>query len=403
MKRFNGRYSFPGILAIIALATVVMAAVVIALARPRQVAQERGALPTPLPPTATASPTTSPTATPLPTPTPTVTATPLPQAIIHTIEMGDSLLALAIEYGTTVEAIMEANNLEDQEMIWIGQELVIPLPTATPLSAEAGPKGTATPEQVVHVVKRGDSLLSIAIEYDVSVEAIMEANDLEYQEMIWVGQELVIPTPTYVLTPTLVPPEATSEPEATATPEQVVHVVGEGDSLLSIAIQYGITVHAIMVANDLTDPEFVRIGQRLIIPSPTPTPQPTATPLPTSTPTPGPPYPAPSLLYPPEGHAFRGPTARVVLNWTSVGILADDEWYVLRLRHPGDGELQTTSIWTKATSFRLPTDLYPPPAAKSHLFKWDVTMVRQMGERPDGTREGEALSPMSTTRRFYWY
>jgi LysM repeat protein len=59
-----------------------------------------------------------------------------------------------------------------------------PLPTAT---------ATATPTPVVHVVQKGDNLLAIAYQYDVSVQTLIEANEIENPRALQVGQELIIP------------------------------------------------------------------------------------------------------------------------------------------------------------------------------------------------------------------
>ena len=57
---------------------------------------------------------------------PEPTATPTP--VTHTVRAGDTLFALALRYGTTVEAIQAANNLGSSVALSIGQELVIPVP-----------------------------------------------------------------------------------------------------------------------------------------------------------------------------------------------------------------------------------------------------------------------------------
>jgi LysM repeat protein len=101
----------------------------------------------------------------------------------------------------------------------------------------------------------------------------------------------VPPTRTRTRTLTPVPPTPTK-------PTPVTYVVKFGDTLSGIAAQYGISVEALMIANNLTDREFIREDQILIIPKGTPTPlvMPTATmrpaapvtrlPVPTSTPQP---------------------------------------------------------------------------------------------------------------------
>ncbi len=83
--------------------------------------------PTPIP-IPTITPLARVTIAPLPSPGPTVTLSPTPTSapLIHMVKSGDSLATLSEQYQTSVEAIMQANNLTDPHMIKIGQELVIP-------------------------------------------------------------------------------------------------------------------------------------------------------------------------------------------------------------------------------------------------------------------------------------
>lgn len=71
--------------------------------------------------------------------------------------------------------------------------LMLTLPTSAPLATEGPPP---TPTLTVHVVQSGDTLGSIAVQYDVSVEELMQANGLTDPNVLNVGQTLIIPTPT---------------------------------------------------------------------------------------------------------------------------------------------------------------------------------------------------------------
>lgn len=89
-------------------------------------------------PTATQSPTALPVATSTDTPTqlpPSPTVTPTVEIVSHTVAGGENLLSIAQQYNTTVEAIVEANDIANPDLIFIGQELIIPVslePTPTP-------------------------------------------------------------------------------------------------------------------------------------------------------------------------------------------------------------------------------------------------------------------------------
>jgi putative chitinase len=66
---------------------------------------------------------------------------PTPTVTIYVVQVGDVLGTIAKKFGTTVEAIAEANGITDQNLIRIGQELVIPPagPTPLPLEPTAAP------------------------------------------------------------------------------------------------------------------------------------------------------------------------------------------------------------------------------------------------------------------------
>jgi LysM repeat protein len=74
-------------------------------------------------------------------------------------------------------------------------------------------------------------------------------------------------TPTIHPTATapLTPPAATATPGLTSAP--IVHVVQEGETLLSIAFDYGVNLQALQTVNGIENPQLLQVGQRLIIPT----------------------------------------------------------------------------------------------------------------------------------------
>ena len=85
-------------------------------------------------PATTPSPTVEPTPSPTlaPTPEPTPTPTPAPTPITYVVKANETLTTIAERFGVTVAALRRANNIDDPNLIRVGQRLTIPPPTATP-------------------------------------------------------------------------------------------------------------------------------------------------------------------------------------------------------------------------------------------------------------------------------
>lgn len=117
---------------------------------------------------------------------------------------------------------------------------------------------SATPfvdDENVHVAAWGETLSSISRRYGVTVNALVEANDIDDPDFVRVGQRLIVPTDS--------PPSPSS---SQGSEEPIVHVVGPGETLSSIARSYGTTVWAIAVENNLANPSLILTNQTLLIP-----------------------------------------------------------------------------------------------------------------------------------------
>lgn len=95
----------------------------------------------------------------------------------YIVKSGDSLWKIANRFNTTVDAIVNLNNL-NTNLLQIGQELKIPT--------------SGTSNNRVYVVKSGDSLWKIANLYNTTVDAIKNLNSLT-SNTLQIGQELLIP------------------------------------------------------------------------------------------------------------------------------------------------------------------------------------------------------------------
>lgn len=110
-----------------------------------------------------------------------------------------------------------------------------------------------------YVVRPGDTLSGIASRTGVSVGDLARTNGITDPNRVFAGQTLTLPGTGGAATPTA--------PAATAPAPGRTHVVAAGETLSSIAGKYGTTVRAIVDANGITDPNHVRIGTRLQIPT----------------------------------------------------------------------------------------------------------------------------------------
>ncbi len=127
----------------------------------------------------------------------------------------------------------------------VGVILVLSILVVTTVAQPAYAEGN------VHVVRRGETLSSIAARYGTTVQSIVSANGLPNANVIYVGQRLTIPSGTGS--------GATSVAGGTYT-------VRRGDTLASIARRAGTTINALVQANGLGNANIIYAGQRLVIP-----------------------------------------------------------------------------------------------------------------------------------------
>ena len=157
----------------------------------------------------------------LPTPTP-VALTPTATPNLYRIRAGDTLFELALDNDISLETLLAANGLTEDDVYTIqpGDDIIIPDPNA-PLepTATATPTPTLAPEGVTYTVRAGDTLMAIGIRFGVNIQRILDANGLTLTQArsLRPGQELIIPgaadataTPQpAATTPAIAPPTAT--------------------------------------------------------------------------------------------------------------------------------------------------------------------------------------------------
>jgi LysM repeat protein len=117
------------------------------------------------------------------------------------------------------------------------------------------PAYAAPDERAVHIVRRGETLYSIARSYGVNTWTLARANGIANPNRIYAGERLVIPTGQ----------GGRTHPGGWALLGRI-HIVQPSENLYRIALNYGVSRRAIARANGIANPDTIYVGQHLVIP-----------------------------------------------------------------------------------------------------------------------------------------
>ncbi|WP_143875296.1 muramidase family protein, partial [Oenococcus oeni] len=183
----------------------------------------------------------------------------------YTVSSGDTLTSIAKAYGTTVSAIATANNISMSHFNNVGRGLTIVCSTSTSTLTSSTSSSSTSSSSKSYTVASGDTLTSIAKAYGTTVSAIATANNISNPDYIYVGEVLTIGSSTSTSTST----SSTSSSSTSSSSKS--YTVASGDTLTSIAKAYGTTVSAIATANNISNPDYIYVGEVLTIGSSTST------------------------------------------------------------------------------------------------------------------------------------
>lgn len=158
------------------------------------------------------------------------------------MQRGDTLWNIAKKINTNVNEIKRLNNLKSN-VLYVGQTLRVP------------EYYKAEDTNISYVVKRGDSLYSIARQYGVNVNDLMKVNNLT-SDLLSIGQIINIPSSTTIVTPS----------EDDIINEENTYVVKNGDTLWSISRIFNVSIDDIKNKNNLTS-DILTVGSVLTIPT----------------------------------------------------------------------------------------------------------------------------------------
>jgi lysozyme len=159
---------------------------------------------------------------------------------IHVVQPGETLQRIATFYGTTWQAIANANNIINPNHIFVGQRLIIP-------------SGVPAQPTRTYTVQRGDTLRNIAVRFGTTWQTLAQINNLSNPNRIFVGQVLLLPG---VGGPIVSPPPVVGGR----------YIVQPGDTLYRIGARFGVNIWDIARANGILNLNRIFTGQSLIIP-----------------------------------------------------------------------------------------------------------------------------------------
>ena len=167
--------------------------------------------------------------------------------IYYTVQAGDTLSSIAQKYDTTVHEIAVINSISNPNLIYVGQVLKI-------YPGNRVIKKRRKIFTTTYIVQSGDTLTSIAMKFDTTVQALEGLNDLPNPNLIYVGEVLKIPT------------DSRGNTAAPSTRQYMItYIVQNGDTLSSIAAKFNTTVQSIVSINNISNPNLIYTGQILKI------------------------------------------------------------------------------------------------------------------------------------------
>ncbi len=173
--------------------------------------------------------------------------------ILHTVEKGQSLYSIASMYNVSQTDIIKLNPGSDRK-IYVGHTLRIPL------------KKDGTAAETYHTIEKGETLYRLSVRYNVTAQALCDANPGLSADNFRTGQVIRIPAPDKK-------PQPTPEQKPTVQSEQPrckdMHKVKRRETVFSISRKYGITEDQLVAANpELKGQKKIKRGSWLCIPYP---------------------------------------------------------------------------------------------------------------------------------------
>ncbi len=183
---------------------------------------------------------------------------------IHTLESNETIYQISQKYNIPIEILLNSNSIRDPNHLPIGKKIRIPEEPQVPIKNVR--------QSVQHVVVKGDTLYSIAQQYNTDVKTLEDLNGLSNASII---------SPGTVLTIESQPPfsedmgssaqahtrqtNSADKPYAYASAATETYIVAKGDTLYAIAEKYKTSIQYLQNLNKLSNTDIIKPGHTLIV------------------------------------------------------------------------------------------------------------------------------------------
>lgn len=200
---------------------------------------------------------------------------PIPSGTPYTVQRGDSLWSISQKFNVPFVVLMEANGMNRETRLRVGQEIRIPEGyERSTVAKTSAPAATAAPAENTrsYTVRAGDTLSGIALRHRATVSEIRRLNGLQ-GDLIRVGQTLQVPdrgppAAAPVARTTQVAPVPSADVGTAAegfdlSRYTATHRVSEGENIAMIARRYGMASRELMAVNNIDNPRNLPVGATL--------------------------------------------------------------------------------------------------------------------------------------------
>jgi LysM repeat protein len=183
----------------------------------------------------------------------------------YRVASGDTVSSIAGRYGLSTASVLALNGLGWKSTIFPGQVLKLVGGAAAAVPAPAPAPAPAAPATGRYTIVKGDTVSRIASRFGISTQAVLTANGLSASSIIYPGQSLAIPGAS-AAPPTATPVVSVKPPAAAPVVAGGSYKIVTGDTLSKIAAKVGVSVQALLTANNLSISSVIYAGRTLVVP-----------------------------------------------------------------------------------------------------------------------------------------